>query len=312
MLQCELCKKQYKSLGVHLTKTHKYSKEQRETYCQYYNIKYDDLNPHSHHGRGGNKNGSDNFKDGRNPAINHNGCYSPYSRKFIKYQGLSEDEIDKKIMDVKTRSENKRVLPNQIEYWLKKGFNENEAIEKISKSQSTFSLNKCIKKYGIKEGTEIFNNRQVKWKNTMNLKSDEEKIRISKAKNSAYSKISQKLFFEIYDIIKDKFNDIYFADLNEEYCIISENRSQLPDFCILDNKKIIEFYGDESHCNPKMFNETFINWVKDKAIDKWKYDEERLLRLKAKGFQVLVIWESDFKNNHDKTLCDCLDFLMDK
>ena len=50
-----------------------------------------------------------------------------------------------------------------VEYWLSKGYNEEEAKQLISKSQKTFSLEACIKKYGLEEGIKRFEKRQDKW-----------------------------------------------------------------------------------------------------------------------------------------------------
>jgi hypothetical protein len=56
----------------------------------------------------------------------------------------------------------------QKEYWLKKGFSDSESSEIISKNQSTFSLHKCIEKLGEIEGRKKWEERQEKWKKSMN------------------------------------------------------------------------------------------------------------------------------------------------
>ena len=59
-----------------------------------------------------------------------------------------------KMMDevIKKSSEN-RLSETQLDYWIeKKGYNEEEAKIKLSERQSTFSLEKCISKYGEEEG----------------------------------------------------------------------------------------------------------------------------------------------------------------
>lgn len=61
-----------------------------------------------------------------------------------------------------------------IDYWLKQGFSEEDAKKMQSERQSTFSLEKCLKKYGEKEGIRIFNERQDKWQNTLNKKPQDE------------------------------------------------------------------------------------------------------------------------------------------
>ena len=47
----------------------------------------------------------------------------------------------------------KCTFDRKIEYYLKKGLNEEEAKLALKERQTTFSLEKCIKKYGFEEGT---------------------------------------------------------------------------------------------------------------------------------------------------------------
>lgn len=38
-------------------------------------------------------------------------------------------------------------------------------------------------------------------------------------------------------------------------------------------------------------------------------DKERVNSLNTLGYEVLIIWESEYKNNQDETINKCLDFL---
>ena len=102
----------------------------------------------------------------------------------------------------------------QIKHWTNKGFTEEEAKEKVREQQlkRSFTLEKCIKKYGEEEGTKKYNERQEKWLNTLNNKSEEEKIRINKAKiqnsNGSVSKAEQELMKKLSDILVNKFQII--------------------------------------------------------------------------------------------------------
>lgn len=73
-------------------------------------------------------------------------------------------------------------IPTQLGYWLKKGFSEEEAKEKLKERQNTNSLEKFIERYGEVEGPKKWRERQQKWQTTLNSKPDEEKSRINKAK----------------------------------------------------------------------------------------------------------------------------------
>lgn len=125
------------------------------------------------------------FTSDNNPAKNHGGKYSSGSKNFIKYQGLTEEEKQQKINEVhsKISKSNKENGNNDctLEYYLKRGYNENEAKRLLSERQSTFSLEKCIERYG-EEGLIIFNQRQQKWQKTLQSKPKEELERINRDK----------------------------------------------------------------------------------------------------------------------------------
>jgi len=76
------------------------------------------------------------------------------------------------------------VKKNQIGYWVKLGYSESEAKDLISGIQSTFSLNKCIEKYGFDDGTSIWSERQTRWQETMKSKTSEEIAFINKRKGA--------------------------------------------------------------------------------------------------------------------------------
>lgn len=68
------------------------------------------------------------------------------------------------------------------DYYILRGFTEEEAIQKIADKQVTFSLDICIEKHGLEEGTKIWKLRQENWQNTLNSKSEEEKQDINRRK----------------------------------------------------------------------------------------------------------------------------------
>lgn len=70
------------------------------------------------------------------------------------------------------------------EYWINRGFTEKESIEQVKKIQANNSLENYIKRYGLEEGFTKWKNRQLKWQETINKKSEKEKQNINKRKNS--------------------------------------------------------------------------------------------------------------------------------
>jgi len=115
----------------------------------------------------------------------------PTNIEYWINKGFSEEEAKQKILEMckkgsKTKKENpqkyKKYYNMNIEYWINKGFSEEEAKQKVSERQRTFTLKKCIEKYGKKEGTKRWEERQEKWQKTLKAKPAEEIERINKSK----------------------------------------------------------------------------------------------------------------------------------
>lgn len=144
------------------------------------------------------QNALDKMIGSNNPGYNHGGKLSSFSKKFVKYETLSEEEksnaIAVKYAEVsKIKEENPQNNPTRIEYYLAKGMSEKEAQVALSNRQTTFSLKICIEKYGEVVGKQIWQERQDKWMNSLDNKTDEEKeeIRRKKGTNFSYKDIVQ-------------------------------------------------------------------------------------------------------------------------
>lgn len=239
--------------------------------------------------------------------------YSEKSIWSISYwvkKGYNIDDAKIKIKQIQSKNANKvdykkRLTTTQLQYWINKGYKTEEAKKKLKERQSTFNLKKCINKHGYEKGVEIYNERQEKWQKTLTKNGNAK---------SGFSKISQKLFYEILNFykIEDRKN-IYFKTKNHEISFKSEIGGVfLYDFSDLKNKKIIEFNGDIFHGNPKFFNENHIcnPYRKDlTAKEKWKQDEEKKQIAIKNGFDIFVVWEYDYKKNKEKTIEECKMFL---
>lgn len=283
---CEICGFKAKSLVSHLKDKHtlslndymiKYNKTLNECILQSVRDTY----------------GS---KGDKNPAYQHGGKLSPYSKNFIKYEDMSDEEKENKINNMynhlsETLTDGTGRLPTQIEYWTKQGFTEEEAVEKISERQTTFSLDICIKKYGEIEGKQIWKERQDKW--------------LDSFPKQNFSLVSQTLFWKIYNNIKNKYKNIYFAQLNQKTKMLEEHKNYeykldigksycKLDFFIKDINKCIEFDGDYWH------GEKRGNQERDKI---------RTKLIEEAGIKVLHVKERDYKNNPQKMIQECLNFL---
>ncbi len=96
--------------------------------------------------------------------------YSMNLESFIFREGIVEgtNSYNKFVENQKRKSKRCK------EYYEIQGYSTDESIMMVSKHQSTFSKDKCIEKYGIEKGLEVWNERQNKWINTLANKSAEE------------------------------------------------------------------------------------------------------------------------------------------
>lgn len=227
-------------------------------------------------------------------------------RAFIIKYG---EEEGVKLFREKKIKEGKLHSPRSVEYWLNKGFSFEESKEIISKNQNTFSLDKCIERHGEEKGLKIFTERQNKWQQSL-LNNGNMKL--------GYSKISQELFYSIlgtYDLgCRDK---IKFATHNGEFKIDNPNGGvYVYDFIDVLSKKIIEYNGDMFHANPKKYKKTDTPhpYRKNKtSVEIWESDKKKLDVAKNNGYDVLVIWDSEFRwGNKEKIIKKCLKFLKNE
>lgn len=220
------------------------------------------------------------WKEGRK---NLNDCYALMPEEYAKKHGISLAKVkemkskqsSKNMTNAnKTMNENHASRPVNINYWLEKGFSYEEAKEKLSERQRTFTLEKCVQKYGEENGLIRWKERQQKWMNSYT--------------KSNFSKVSQKLFWKIYEIIKNEYLEIYFKELNKEYVLETTKSYIKPDFYIPSLKKIIEFDGDYWHKNDDQ--------QRDEEISKIEH-------------KILHVKESDFKRCDQHVVDVCLRFI---
>jgi hypothetical protein len=79
-------------------------------------------------------------------------------------------------------------------------------------------------------------------------------------------------------------------------------------------RKIIEFNGDYWHANPELYLfEDFVGNIIDNkptyAYEIWAKDEKKKRVAEEHGYEVMVVWESDFTMMPRTTVEKCLNFL---
>jgi hypothetical protein len=123
----------------------------------------------------------------------------PIKKEYWMEKGFSEEEATALAKNKKeqnnragaeksknrTQTEIRQANARCVEYWIHRyGQTPEEARLSVSRQQSTFSLEKCVLKYGVEEGQRIWSERQQKWQDTLNSKSTEERKIIDKKKKS--------------------------------------------------------------------------------------------------------------------------------
>lgn len=213
--------------------------------------------------------------------------FRPIRKEFWMKKGYSEIESEKLAKEAK-ESNNKKGAKNSknrsiedirnsnvkcIKHWINLGYSENEAKKIISKSQITFSLEKCIEKFGIEKGTRIWKQRQEKWQNTLQNKSESDICQINKRKGFSTEKFdSKECFFK------------YLSDHNINVARTVDDFQRLikEDLYYHPNKKYwpIEKYFDDIKISQKkilnldlnkfkqLYSENFLN-IKEYQLHTW-------------------------------------------
>lgn len=151
----------------------------------------------------------------------------------------------------------------KIEYYLKSGYNLDEAKKVLKERQSTFSKEKCISKFGYEKGIDIFNKRQEKWIESLN---------ISYNKESYPEKDSKSI--NLFNDIKDCINSVFLK--NKELLIdaitYSGNNFDLFIEYISNNKEIYTINEISYIFNSKTLQNYFnlkSDEIKQKIIEKY-------------------------------------------
>jgi hypothetical protein len=256
----------------------------------------------------------------------------------MEKKGLSEDEAILKIKEIQSNNAKKRskesysnmLMPWEKEYWIKKGYNKDEALIKSLEKRKKLSINSL----DDKKKKDILDNR----KKTFYNKSDNERNKINKTRGRTKEELIEKFgekyveelsikrgsgrrnsFFRRYSkISKEFFNELeqktnkklLFAE-DEQWIRYNSNKGFYVD-CVCGNK-IIEFNGDFYHANPELYEANSVITMSKKKIKTaeqiWKHDEFKIKKLKELGYSVLIIWEKDINSNKEKIINDCIKFI---
>lgn len=249
----------------------------------------------------------------------------------IKISNFQKENSKKGIE--KYSDEERRLYNNCcIEYYIHKfDMSIDEATEALSKRQATFTLDRCISKYGYADGTKIWKERQVEWQNTINSKSQIDLECMNKRKGRTRDQlISERGIEDAERIIKSRISlcggkasmesmnrmirpllerishidceILYGEDGKQEYGIVTpDGKLRKYDLTILDKRIIVEYHGKKFHAAPILNEEDIIEFNKhslfgltyEKCLE--KDNEKRDIALKN-GFDFYEIWYYNTKD----------------
>ena len=244
----------------------------------------------------GRKNLSEKIKGDKNPnskaAVDEltRKSRSPFSIEYYKKKGISEDDAKRMISELATNMCKNRITNTDLAYWIDKAGGNIEEGERLYRDrQHTFSLEKCIKRYGEEKGFEVWKARQEKW--------------IKNYRKRSYSMVSQKLFWDIQDLLNLSVDELYFAtfdkgvqtETNLEARLYLDKKLILPDLLYKD--KIIEFDGVYYHRNTP------------------ENKSRELIRdtiLTSNGYKVLHVSEKEYRDDPTSVIEKCVKFLNEE
>lgn len=215
----------------------------------------------------------------------------------------------------------RRSFPSEIKHWLRKGYSEAEARELVSKHQTKLAMRQNRPDVKRRQSKNTSGDR-----NPMSLASIAARHNVSlieasrltpcfgrtgeshpmygkhhspdsleKIALNASRSFSQQSKAEKEIGVAFRENDLNFkthVGIGRYNC----------DFVFESKKLIVEYFGDFWHCNPALWEHDQKHpLAKFTAEERWKYDSEKLEYLKEAGYDVIVIWESEW--NADPASC---------
>lgn len=230
---------------------------------------------------------------------------SQFTEKYWTNRGFSEDQAKEKITVVQKKNAKKSAEKTNylvsswmnIGYWTSRGYTVEEAKKEISNRQS------------------ILSKRSSKFRGHTRTLVSKKKISNSVRAmiNSVGKDVWVKHFGEFNGRSKTEIDLYEFVKNNichsvKANCIVDR---YIVD--IINGRKVIEFYGDFWHANPLYYlAEDIVKIPATNGVfakDIWSKDRIRIDTLKNLGYDVLIIWETDWRQRKEECIEKIKEFL---
>lgn len=250
-------------------------------------------------------------------------------------KGHSEEDAIVQISKIQVRNSNNRTIKFSklknvdlkawkeefnmyTEYYEKRGFSPEEAKIKVKNRQTTFSLEKCIERYGEVEGCVRWFARQEKWQHSLSLRTDDEKLESKKRQIVPLGRASREslaIFEPLKDLLISKClldSDIYYGfEDRKEWFLADKDNFYLYDFCIPKLKLIIEYQGFVWHPDHRLSSDEIKLWKSARGvsgINTQISDGKKRKFAEDKGFRVVYLWGKDDPSENMKIAFDAIKF----
>ena len=248
---------------------------------------------------------STSIKKSENPESHFNTIEYWESKGFSRKESISKKaEHIKKMQSVfqlelkQNPAKYKGRTPLELEYWTNRGYSNEEAKLLRKERQQTFTLDKCVAKYGKEDGLARWKDRQARW--TKSLHDNFNTEGDGRSPQSIWAKEIIHLLCNYYNIEVPK----------KEKWIASKNNTLRCSYDFTLKTKIIEFNGDFWHANPLYYSPSDIIPVQNiSAQQKWDLDKRKTELAESYGYEVLVIWESDYHKDPETIINQCIKYL---
>lgn len=253
-----------------------------------------------------------------------------YRLKFPnqKVQQLSPTQRKKHSVSMKKRLENPaareaflewRSFPSEIKHWLKKGFSVSEAKSKVYDFQSAQSLKGNNQKtFAIRSAKTSGNKNPMSIQSLMirNGVNEKEARKLTpcygrtgekhpmfgkKHTDEAIRKIGENINHSGRSKVEHELSDYLISQFG------GEKNSPVSGWCVdyvnHEKKIIVEFFGDFWHHNPQIYDSNHYNKLTKRTSSQvWERDARKISELKSIGYNVEIVWESDWRNDKEGCL----------
>jgi hypothetical protein len=135
-------------------------------------------------------------------------------------------------------------------------------------------------------------------------------IAASRAPKSA-SSIAEMLF--ITDLENALGRSFKYTAKTKQFAIWNKYTDSICFYDLVDSitNKIIEFHGDYWHCNPAKYDANYIHKHSElQAKDIWQKDFTKTKCALERGYQIKIVWWSEYETNRDQIIKECTEWLQ--